>query len=874
MIRRAIAAAGLFLVIGGVPLVLLEVAGAPGLDGLPDLEGLRRAIELRWLPTEWVMQMLALLAWGLWVYLAIAVALRVAGSVEARLHGEGRLWAASEAVTWSPVKLVVDLALGAVLLSSSVSHEAARAKSPAERVGWGPALAGHMAVIREDSSQLLGAHSSPKTGVESAQSKSTDHLRSGEHSRRKKGDYVVRQGDSLWSLAESRLQDPYRWPEIWRLNKNRVMPDGERFSRPGFIRSGWTLDLPGADTTIGQEEKSKGPRHIADRETEPKKPDESAPAQPAPTARSGAETPNESPAPSPPAPEVDGEDPSRRIELPDGTAVTAAFVAGLVSGIAAARLRRRRRREPGEPSREPARESEALKLQARLMRTGLGGGQDPDQEDRVVEAERVDRFVEQARDDDPPGIVVGHRGGDAVIARPSNILYSFAGDQQEVASLFSDFAAHALVSHRRGLEIWTTPGLALPSADMVRVFDDASTLVMELELEVIKRRRLLHEEEVKDWDQHRAEIPDDPLPLVVAFFTRSVDEAVRDRVMAAVHHGAALGLMVLSHGPGEDSIDVAASMLLPRGRAGHLLGEGSIDSVHVRESDRRQLSAVLAVEPHATDESRTEPEAIHLDFTPPAAAKSAACIRVQLLGPPKVVVAGREIDPNSGFGPKTRELLFYFVLHPEGASRDAAIEALWPESEPEVGAKRFWATIGKVRSSLRNSQVPAAMFIRRSGEIYRIEPQYFDVDVWRFERLLDADPEGAGGKEALASAVQMYREDLLEGTYCEWVDPLREQFRSRFLDALIRLAEEYSNDGDDKEAGELLLRAIAVDPFAEPLYRRAMLLQGRLGHRGEIERIYNNLVKLLADELGVEPEEETLEARNRALQGEDAIAAG
>lgn len=83
---------------------------------------------------------------------------------------------------------------------------------------------------------------------------------------------------------------------------------------------------------------------------------------------------------------------------------------------------------------------------------------------------------------------------------------------------------------------------------------------------------------------------------------------------------------------------------------------------------------------------------------------------------------------------------------------------------------------------------------------------------WAFERLLDQDLEREGGKDVLSRAVQIYREDLLEGTYCEWVEPLRVQCRSRFLDALVRLAEEYSNEGDDKEAGELLFRAIAVDP--------------------------------------------------------------
>ncbi len=58
------------------------------------------------------------------------------------------------------------------------------------------------------------------------------------------GSYVVRPGDSLWSIAEQRLNDPFRWTEIWQLHQGREMPGGQRLLRPGCIRPGWTLHLP------------------------------------------------------------------------------------------------------------------------------------------------------------------------------------------------------------------------------------------------------------------------------------------------------------------------------------------------------------------------------------------------------------------------------------------------------------------------------------------------------------------------------------------------------------------------------------------------------------------------------------------------------
>jgi sigma-70-like protein/LysM domain-containing protein len=55
---------------------------------------------------------------------------------------------------------------------------------------------------------------------------------------------VVRPGDSLWRIAEQRLANPLRWPEIWRLNRGLEMTHGRRFERPDLIHPGWRLKLP------------------------------------------------------------------------------------------------------------------------------------------------------------------------------------------------------------------------------------------------------------------------------------------------------------------------------------------------------------------------------------------------------------------------------------------------------------------------------------------------------------------------------------------------------------------------------------------------------------------------------------------------------
>lgn len=58
--------------------------------------------------------------------------------------------------------------------------------------------------------------------------------------------YMVEPGDTLSEIAEDQLGDADAYPRIFDASRDRLQPDGARLIDPDLIRPGWTLTIPGA----------------------------------------------------------------------------------------------------------------------------------------------------------------------------------------------------------------------------------------------------------------------------------------------------------------------------------------------------------------------------------------------------------------------------------------------------------------------------------------------------------------------------------------------------------------------------------------------------------------------------------------------------
>jgi DNA-binding SARP family transcriptional activator len=107
------------------------------------------------------------------------------------------------------------------------------------------------------------------------------------------------------------------------------------------------------------------------------------------------------------------------------------------------------------------------------------------------------------------------------------------------------------------------------------------------------------------------------------------------------------------------------------------------------------------------------------------------------------------------------------------------------------------------------------------------------------------------------------------GEDAPWVTSRRERLRELLVRALDCRVEALIWNGELALAQDQARAAVQLEPFRESGYRRLMQVLVKKGDRAEAVRVYNECRRLLADELGVAPSDET-ESLRRAVLGSTA----
>ncbi|HJW63253.1 MAG TPA: BTAD domain-containing putative transcriptional regulator, partial [Actinomycetes bacterium] len=246
-------------------------------------------------------------------------------------------------------------------------------------------------------------------------------------------------------------------------------------------------------------------------------------------------------------------------------------------------------------------------------------------------------------------------------------------------------------------------------------------------------------------------------------------------------------------------------------------------------------------------------------------------LRIALLGPPRVERDGAPIEVDTR---KAIAMLAYLAIHPERHGRDAVAGLLWPDYDTEHARGALRRTL----STLNKAVGPGWLAADRTTVGFA--QAGFWLDVTRFEELLAGcrdhghPPDDAcpACLDPLAEAARLHRGDFLAGfslrdstSFDDWQYFQAERLRRELAGTLERLATAQIGQRRWDDAVDAARRWLALDPLHEPAHRQLMRIYSWSGRRGAALRQFQACQRVLEEELGVEPLEETV-AVHEAIQ--------
>lgn len=209
---------------------------------------------------------------------------------------------------------------------------------------------------------------------------------------------------------------------------------------------------------------------------------------------------------------------------------------------------------------------------------------------------------------------------------------------------------------------------------------------------------------------------------------------------------------------------------------------------------------------------------------------------------------------------KTEALLVYLVLHPTAHQREQLVTLFWGDSEDELARRSLRTALSALRKRLGEACLLAD---RETVQFNPAFPLWTDAVVLRTQaqHFLD-QPSPDPSLVELA----LYRGDLLDGFYDDWILREREELRQLYLRVLLHLAQHWRTQGDYSQTIATAQRILALDPAEEVAHQHLLFCYTTTGDRQAARQQYEACVRALREELDVEPAPETVALYRRSQQ--------
>jgi DNA-binding SARP family transcriptional activator len=221
-------------------------------------------------------------------------------------------------------------------------------------------------------------------------------------------------------------------------------------------------------------------------------------------------------------------------------------------------------------------------------------------------------------------------------------------------------------------------------------------------------------------------------------------------------------------------------------------------------------------------------------------------------------------------------LICYLALyHEQVHSREHLAAVFWGDCSTADSRKHLRNALWRLRQALQSIQVPDEDYLHVADDTVSLGGQeHLWIDTSAFEERVARCQHVAGpaltAEQAgnLESAVQLYRGDLLQGTYEDWCIYERERFQLLYLSTLGKLMGYYEAEGEYERALERGERILAYDDTRERTHRQMMRLYWLLGDRSAALAQYKRCVQVLQESLHLPPMAQTRRLYQEMVGGE------
>ena len=234
-------------------------------------------------------------------------------------------------------------------------------------------------------------------------------------------------------------------------------------------------------------------------------------------------------------------------------------------------------------------------------------------------------------------------------------------------------------------------------------------------------------------------------------------------------------------------------------------------------------------------------------------------IELRTLGPVEIRVDGDEA-PRELRWRKNLALLLYLVRSPGGRrSREHLIGLLWGDKPDKDARHSLNEALRVIRRTVGEDALESI------GDQVALAGASVSLDLEAFEQSVS--------ERRLDEAGSFVRGSWMEGfvvpdsiPFEDWLSAERQHWNQRVTAVLHELGTNALAHGDETAAGEAARRALEVDPYSEGAVRLLIESAALRGERASALGLYEDFVRRLENDLGIEPEPATLELVERVHQ--------